>query len=293
MKRYLILTILLFNFAAKAQLNIKPNHSGISYQGRVVVNSDSASIYWPGSSISLNFKGASVDAKLKSAKEDAYFYVIVDDSIRTKIEILKDKPTQLYRLVSNLDDKQHRLTLFKLSNSTSANKFYGFILSGEAKVLKTSKLPTRRIEFYGNSITAGHGVDTPTEQKDSGEPKYFNNYYTYAAITARHFNAQYYNTSRSGIGVMVSWFAETMSETYNRINPLDSTNRWDFNKYQPQVIVVNLFQNDAWLVNNPSNPQFKARFGARKPNEEFIVNSYKSFIAKLENVIQKQLLYVH
>jgi hypothetical protein len=49
--------------------------------------------------------------------------------------------------------------------------------------------------------------------KDSGELKYFNNYYSYAAITARHFNAQYVNTSRSGIGVTVSWFPEIMSET--------------------------------------------------------------------------------
>lgn len=279
-------TIILFfiSVSAFAQLNIKTNNPELIYQGRVSSNADSTSIYWPGSTVNINFKGTSLKAKLKSTKEDAYFYVIIDDSVTTKIEVLKNQPAQYYTLATGLSLKKHSATLFKLSNSTSANQFYGFQISDEGKVLKASKLPKRKIEFYGNSITVGHGVDRPANLADSGEPKYFNNYYTYAAITARHFNAQYVNTSRSGIGVTISWFPEIMPETYNRLDPLDSNSKWDFNKYQPNVIVVNLFQNDSWLVNNPNHPQFKNRFGTQKPSEAFTINAYKNLIANIRKI---------
>ena len=66
---------------------------------------------------------------------------------------------------------------------------------------------------------------------DSPNGYYENNYDAYAAITARHFNAQYHCTSKSGIGIMVSWFPLIMPEMYNRLDPTDSTSKWDFSKY--------------------------------------------------------------
>ena len=265
-----------------AQSVFKSNHQNINYEGRVNINPDSTSIYWPGTSINLHFNGTnSIKAKLKSTLEDAYFYVIIDDSIYNKIEVKKDEPARFYTLATNLSTTNHRLTLTKLSNSTSANQFYGFELNSKAEILKPNKLPKRKIEFYGNSITAGHGVDTPTGLADSGEPKHFNNYFTYAALTARYFNSQYVSTSRSGIGVTVSWFPEIMPETYDRINPLDSKSKWDFKKYQPDVIVINLLQNDSWIVNQPNNPQFKARFGTQKPTDDFIINAYQDMISNI------------
>jgi hypothetical protein len=291
MKYSFFISILLFAFfSTLAQINVKPNHPKLTYSGRVFTNQDSTSIYWPGTAININFKGTSLKAKLKSTKEDAYFYLILGDSVHSKIEVLKNQPVSSYTLASNLSLKNHSATLFKLSNSTSANQFYGFQLSNDGKILKPNKLPKRKIEFYGNSITAGHGVDTPPSIIDSGEPKYFNNYYTYAAITARYFNAQYVNTSRSGIGVMLSWFPEIMPETFNRLDPLESSSLWDFNNYQPQIIVVNLFQNDSWLVNSPKHQQFIDRFGTQKPMQSFITNAYKNLITSIRQNNPKAII---
>jgi hypothetical protein len=282
-KKLFTATLLFFvSIGAFAQYIIKPNYPYINYEGRVNNSLDSTSIYWPGTSVQLNFKGTSnIKVKLKSTKEDAYFYVIIDDSIYAKIEVLKDQPAHFYNVASNLRTTKHHLTLTKLTNSTSANQFYGFELDKKAMILKPNKPLKRKIEFYGNSITAGHGVDTPAGLADSGEPKHFNNYFTYAAITARHFKAQYVNSSRSGIGVMVSWFPEIMPETFDRIDPLDSSSKWDFKNYQPDIIVVNLFQNDSWIINQPNHPQFKARFGTQKPDDDFIINAYKNLIISI------------
>ena len=111
-----------------------------------------------------------------------------------------------------------------------------------------------------------------------------NSYTTYGAITARHFNAGYYGTVRSGIGVMVSWFPLIMPEMYNRLNPADASSVWDFSRVQPDIVVVNLFQNDSWLVNMPDHESFKLRFDTHKPDENKIAESYKNFVSNLRDV---------
>ena len=43
---------------------------------------------------------------------------------------------------------------------------------------------------------------------------------------------------------MVSWFPLIMPEMYDRLTPTEASSKWDFSSYQPDVVVVNLFQND-------------------------------------------------
>jgi lysophospholipase L1-like esterase len=276
-----LLLVLTTTSTCFAQLVVKPGDKNISYMGRVAVHGDSASFYWPGSSATINFMGTGVRATMKSLREEGYFYAIVDNAASKAFKFGSDSVKRTISLVSDLSLGKHSLQLFKLSNNTSENVLYGFEITGGAKVLKPAKLPKRRIEFYGNSITAGHGVDVPAGTRESGVPEYFNNYYSYAAITARHYNAQYSCIARSGIGIMVSWFPEIMPEIYDRLNPADAGSKWNFKNYTPDVVVINLFQNDYWLVNLPAHEQFKARFGKTKPTEEFIITSYQSFVASV------------
>ena len=122
-----------------------------------------------------------------------------------------------------------------------------------------------------------------SSDKDSPVGYFENNYLSYAAITARHFDAQYYCISKSGIGIMVSWFPLIMPEMYDRLDPTDSTSKWDFSKYTPDVVVINLFQNDSWIVKMPDHEQFKYRFGTKTPDDKFIVESYRHFLELIRN----------
>lgn len=74
-----------------------------------------------------------------------------------------------------------------------------------------------------------------------------------------------------------------MPEMYNRLNPDDSTSKWDFSKAIPGVVVINLFQNDNALVNQYDYPQFKIRFGDKAPTEDFIIESYRLFVQGIRN----------
>ncbi|MBC7890502.1 MAG: SGNH/GDSL hydrolase family protein [Ferruginibacter sp.] len=259
----------------------------IRYMGRVGINDSCAEIYWTGTSVSMTVKSAvTVKALLADEKGNNYYYVIVDgDGINTtKIKI--DKEKKLYTLASNLTNGKHIIELFKVTNTDFVTtQFYGFETEAGAEILKPAKKSKRTIEFFGNSITCGHGAED--NSNNSGAPQFFNNYRAYGAITARHFNAQYHCTAKSGIGITVSWFPEVMPDIYDRLNPKDSASKWDFSTYTPDIVVVNLFQNDSWLVNMPDHQQFKARFGNIKPSEAFIIAAYKNFILSIRTKYPK------
>ncbi|MEO6133872.1 MAG: hypothetical protein ABIP35_01890, partial [Ginsengibacter sp.] len=116
---------------------------------------------------------------------------------------------------------------------------------------------------------------------------YENNYETYAALTARHFNAQYHCTAKSGIGIMVSWFPMIMPEMYDRLDATDSTSKWDFSKYTPDVVVINLLQNDSWIVTMSDQPEFKHRFGTAAPTESEVIDAYKKFVQTIRDTYPK------
>ena len=279
-KNYFLLILLALSIATcYAKIHVTFNQKYITYTGRIdTVGKQYTTIYWPGSSVSINFRGTEIKAILKNGKEDAYFYAILDGKDDSLIKIKADTIKSVITLASGLENKNHTLELFKLSNNTSYTDFYGFELPDKSRVLKSSPKPKRKIEFYGNSITAGHGVDLLPGNDDSGSPEFFNNYWTYAALTARHFNAQYSCIARSGIGIMVSWFPIIMPEMYNRLNPENPDSKWNFTKYIPDIVVINLFQNDMWLISNINHPQFKARFGTIPPDEATIIKLYQDFV---------------
>ncbi len=245
------------------------------------LQTDAAELSWPGTSATILIKGTNISVILKDADTANYYNVIIDDSIVSKIHT--DTTKHRYVLASGLKKGKHKVELFKRTEWDKGKTFfYGFETSRNTKPLQPDNPPKRKIEFYGNSITCGYAMED-SSSNDSPHGYFENNYLSYAAITARHFNAQYYCTSKSGIGIMVSWFPLIMPEMYDRLDPLDSSSKWDFTKFTPDIVVINLFQNDSWIVKMPEHPQFKNRFGDKAPDENFIISSYKHFVESIRN----------
>jgi len=285
MRYKLLITLLIIavGYKANAQTVVKFNDANIRYMGRISMRDSTAELSWPGNSVTVNFTGTALKAVLKDERAENYYDVIVDGKVASVLHPEKDKKT--YTLASGLPAGKHTLELFKRTEWTMGKTwFYGFEIDG--KVLSPSPAKKHKIEFYGNSITCGM-ADEDTSGKDRGTGPYENGYMSYAAITARHLDAEFYSMSRSGIGVTVSWFPMIMSEMYYRQDPTDSTSQWDFKKYTPDLVVINLFQNDSWITNIPDNPQFKARFGNTKPTPEFIINAYASLLKSIRGKYPK------
>ncbi|MFN8255234.1 MAG: SGNH/GDSL hydrolase family protein [Bacteroidales bacterium] len=256
------------------------NSTDISYQGRVSMKDSLAELYWSGTQVKINFKGTGIKATFKDSKGDNYYNIIIDND---SISILRiDTIKKEYVLASGLVDKPHNIKIYKRTEwNRGTTSFYGFVPDKGAVILNSPVKNTRKIEFFGNSITAGYGVEDYSG-KDRSDSIFTNNYLTYAAITARHFNAECNYTVRSGIGIMVSWFPLIMPEMYDLLNPNDSLSKWDFSKFTPDVVVINLFQNDSWIVNMPKSKEYQYRFKNKpKPDEKKIISSYAGFVKSI------------
>jgi hypothetical protein len=285
-KLLLILFLAIGGMVCHAQIVvIKPHDTHIHYSGRIIMQDEAAELSWPGTSLKINFRGTGVKATLKDEHGYNYFNVIVDDKVVAIIQ--PDSAQKEYTLVSGLPNVNHTLELFKRTEwAMGRTWFYQFTLDKNSIVLPPPPPKKRKMEFFGNSITCGY-ADEDTTGKDRGTAPYENGYISYAAITARHFDAEFHSTSRSGIGIMVSWDPLIMPEMYDRIDATDAETKWDFSKYVPDLVVINLFQNDSWIVKLPDNLQFKARFGTKPPTDDQIIKAYKDFVKNIRNKYPK------
>jgi lysophospholipase L1-like esterase len=263
----------------QAQSLIKPKDQHIRYEGRIAMTDSTAELSWSATSVSICFSGTRISAVLKDERNDNNYNVVVDGKVFDVIH--PDIFKKTYRLAYNLKPGKHTVELFKRTEwAMGKTWFYGFDLYGENKILPPPAEKKHKIEFYGNSITCGYAVEDTTG-KDRGTSPYENAWVSYDSITARHFDAELYSISKSGIGVTMSWFPLVMPEMYDRLDATDPYSKWNFAKYKPDLVVINLFQNDCWIVNLPDNEQFKARFGTKPPTAEFIVNAYQKFVATI------------
>jgi hypothetical protein len=268
-----------------AQQTVKNNDSHIHYMGRVDVQADKTMLSWPGTSLKINFKGTGVKAVLKDELGQNFYNIIIDGKVTQKINL--DTAKHEYTLAANLPAGNHSLELFKITEWDKGKSwFYEFGMDANTQLLAASETKKHKIEFFGNSITCGYAV-LDTTGKDRGTAEFEDNYQSYAAITARHFDAEYYCTAKSGIGVLVSWFPLIMPEMYNRLDATNPQSRWNSNKFTPDVVVINLFQNDSWLVTQPQNPEFKARFGTTAPTPRDIIKAYEDFVKTIRSTYPK------
>jgi hypothetical protein len=268
-----------------AQSIVKSNDPHIRYSGRIAFTDSTAELSWSATEVIINFDGSGVSGVLRDERSDNNYNVIVDGKVMSVLHPQMAKGT--YVLASGLPPGKHTLQLFKRTEwAMGKTWFYGFVLDNGAQILPPPPEQKRKIEFFGNSISCGY-ADIDTTGKDRGTSPYEDGYISYAAITARHFDAELYNTSKSGIGITVSWFPMVMSEMYDRLDATDPNRKWDFSRYTPDVVVINLFQNDSWIVKLPNNAQFKTRFGNQPPTPEFIINAYQGFVASVRTKYPK------
>lgn len=285
MQRFLILFLVLTGCIAQdktSSYSVKhynPSSEMIRITGRVE-RADSVTMFWPGTSIKMRFRGTDLKVHLRDERGENYFNVVIDGDSVSYIKL--DSAKRYYSIASGLSDGDHTVELVKRNEWDKGRTWFYGVQVTKGELLSPPDASGRIIEFFGDSITAGYAIDD-TSGKDSPEGPNTNNYYTYAARTARHFNADLYCTVRSGIGVMISWGPLIMPELYDRLNPNDSTSKWDFKSVTPQVVVINLMQNDSWLVNMPDHESFKRIFGKIPPSGSQIIASYKSFVQKIRN----------
>lgn len=229
---------------------IKANNPNIKYIGRVSWNHDiqSPMFTFPGVQIISEFTGTSI--RMVAKPNSGYFMAQIDDCEAFKVAF-NSKRDSVVTLAVALPKGEHSVKLMYVTEGYERKaEFRGFILDEGCQLIEPAKLPERKIEFIGNSITCGYGVESINEA-DHFQDETCNHYYTYAARTARALNAQHVVVARSGIGVYrnydgpVTGTKINMNTEYKRTLLYDEKEPdWNFASYTPQVVCINLGTND-------------------------------------------------
>ena len=219
---------------------IPANDGRFRYEGRFdFANQAEPVVIWEGSRISLDFEGAVLFLRFERPVGQNFFNAEVDGvNIVVRAE---DGTTPVPGLASG----RHHLVLFKRSEAAAGQvKFQGVEIAAGAQAWAPPAPAYRlRMEFLGDSISAGAcNEDGAMDQWD--DRRTHNNALSYTALTAGAFRANYRCIAVSGMGIVTGWTDVKAGEIWDRIYPRPSTAQADLKAWRPDVLLINLGEND-------------------------------------------------
>lgn len=245
------------------KMRFKANEDKVRILGRTKVIEDIRYINYTCSGIEFEFTGTSASVVLctnKSKWDDmfkAWVAVFIDDECVPSKRISLESDEVVCKLFESSTSRKVKIRLMKMSEAAFAKVgIKEIIVEGENEISPTSS-KERRIEFIGDSITCGYGIEGVLD-KDTFNTTQENPWEAYAAKTARFFNADFNCVSWSGIGVVSSWTDDgninadwLMPMLYKYTDAAIDNDMgkkefdvWDNSKFEPNLIVINLGTND-------------------------------------------------
>ncbi|MCM1038003.1 MAG: GDSL-type esterase/lipase family protein [Ruminococcus sp.] len=236
----------------------------VKYLGRTYFHDNILWLALSGSGVEFDFKGRRLELFLQGddnaptpVTEDKARVAVFINDIRVADEMIVQSKTQL-TLIDNDLTASYRVRILKLSEAPMSIVGISGLWADAGAQLTPAPEAARKIEFIGDSITCGYGIDddnlehtfsTATEDVTKA----------YAYLSARALQADYSMVSYSGHGI-ISGYTESdeplLDELVPPFYPLVGFSRgtyegeavtrraWDFHAFQPDLIVLNLGTND-------------------------------------------------
>lgn len=220
---------------AGATTNVPP---GPLYYGRFD-HSDKKGVRfaWSASTITFRFRGTGLNARFKDTGFN-WFDLMVDG--RTMPPFGSGATKDIFNLAHGLPEGIHTVTITKRSEARVGTvQLLGVDVEGGV-LLSPPPPATHRIEFIGDSITAGYGNEGPNAGCPF-TPREENANQTYAAMVARDLKADHTNISWSGKTI------REMTTLWERTLPEDQKSVWNHAQLIPDAVVINLGTNDFYF----------------------------------------------
>lgn len=271
-------------------MHISPDHEFLQYCGRIDFDDPKAPVMvFPCTFVRMRFTGDKLCVALENNRAywDNYMGYILDGEQGRFLLPIEEKCC--IDIPVEKEQKEHEILLFKRMDSCHTVKFYGFSIGEGESVLELPPLPARKIEVYGDSVSAGEvseAVEFAGKEDPEHNGEYSNSWYSYSWLTARKLGAQLHDIAQGGIALMdgTGWFHEPdyigMESAYDKISyqpELGEIKSWDFSRYRPHVVVIAIGQNDSHPVD------FMKENPAGEMAEKWKTH-YKSFVEKIRTI---------
>ncbi len=246
-------------------MKISVENADIRRLGRTLMRNGTLWLGYSLTGAEFDFDGTSLSAELttdwvndEAWKENfqPYMAVLVNGKLLKRFAV--SEGTAEYELYRSEKAEKVRIRLVKLSEN-AFSKVGVLSFSADGKLTATKPCSERRIEFVGDSITCGFGIEGKSvcdNFKTSTENPLIN----YASLTANELGAEYQLTSWTAIGVYSNSVKDesvtepdnawTMPVIYDYTDKAvdgmlgNEPEMWEFSRFAPQLIVVNLGTND-------------------------------------------------
>lgn len=248
----------------QTETTYKATAENVKFLGRTYFDNDKLYCALSGTGIEFTFTGTKCsitvagDSNSGSAgMADNHARVGIYVNGERIIDDMVDNKEEIYEVFQSDTSQEVTVSLVKLSESPMST-----IAVTDINVTGTQIKPTankeKLIEFIGDSITCGYGADDPNKNhhfstKTEDVTKAF------AYKTAQALNADYSMVSFSGYGVISGYSdgekkvtEQALPQYYTKLGYSWAANdsfkpsdiEWDFDKRQPDIIVINLGTND-------------------------------------------------
>ena len=277
----LAIFILLINVCSSqlcADLTFTPTKENVKIMGRYYENEDITWLVQSGSAVEFYAEGNSAEVIIVGGSS-----IYNDENYRTRFGVYVDDEIILDTTMSELElpvelfkkEKQSKIKVMLLSEANNGGigiKSININSCSDTPIKPTEKKKLT-LEIIGDSITAGYGVEG-ANQYENFKTTTENFSKSYAYLTAKKLNADYFIVCYSGHGIVSGYSTgDKNSEAlvppeYTKISKnSDYPGEWDFKNNQPDIIVINLGTNDLNYVTKAPEER----------NDEFI-QEYANFL---------------
>jgi hypothetical protein len=222
---------------------VSPDDPGINYYGRFDFSNPKAPRFnWSGSTIELSITG-STSIGMEFTDGAGYYDVEVDGALQPMPVFADSWSSKKYVLATSLSPVSHVIRIIRRNEPYWAiATLSGFYLSSGGNIMPRAK-PKRKMEFCGDSWTAGYYVEDCSDQQAKT-----NTNKSWARLTSKAFKAQDIILAESGIGLVKSLGGKTCLPgkypgTFDTLGGTP-TPMWNFSTWIPDIVSIFLGIND-------------------------------------------------
>lgn len=268
----------------------------IRYDGRIDKTDPDTPIFtWPGCLMEFSFVGTCLELRLTKTWGWGERKVgVVLDGKELSFDI--ENGENVITVAKGLENTRHTAVIYKMSEG------HYFVVNEvliDGELCEGDPSPKRRIEVYGDSVSAGSVVDC-IEYEGKQDPedhngRYDNALHAYPLLIARNMPARVYVTSQGGISIFdgTGWFEHPnttgMESCWDKACYCTNVpqTEWDFS-FKPHVIVFAIGQNDS----NPDPDCLRKPEYYKKWTDKYveIVNGVKAHAPKAKVIFALTVL---
>ncbi len=243
----------IFNYYEKSSLReYTPDDKYMKFIGRSAVIDGEIVLSASGSGVEFICKGSYAEITLNPENDYVSSYhrprvAVYSDGNLVVDECIFEERT--YRI--NTKRSGTKITLLKLSEAMHSSVKISKLSSYGMKDIEPTEEKDFKIEFIGDSMTCGYGVDGSQYGGFTTTTENFTK--TYAYITAQKLDADYSAICYSGYGVFTGYTDNGAKNNHVVMNEYEKACHltgsedalWDFTRVKNDLVVINLGTNDA------------------------------------------------